>query len=40
MFPYRFFALFWSFLATSQEADWPSKKLWEEEKKQRVDKQT
>lgn len=32
MFPYRFFALFWSFLATSQDADWPSKKLWKKTK--------
>lgn len=36
MFPYRFFALFWSFLATSQDADCPSKKLWEKEKIRRL----
>lgn len=36
MFPYRFFALFWSFLATSQDADCPSKKLWKKKKKKKV----
>lgn len=30
MFPYRFFVRFGSFFAASQEADWPSKKLWRE----------